>query len=459
MSDLDRWGNAIPDNASADYRAMVGGNTQPQQAYSSLSDMYTHQAAQATAPMGSAAAPATGGSPQPTTGASANAGGWDFSNGGLTQQEGIKAPTYSSAGATYNPITQDYLMTGAIDPALQMTLGAAGAGKFRSGVGAFLSPMGNNAFQGTNNSALGGSSYADTDMNDLAKKFGLDSGGRSGLDLQSYLNDQLKDYASIQGMSQGWNPTNDARGANATIYRNVNGQFVPVQTQGYHAREQGSYVQENPGVLAPFAVLGAGLAAGAAGGAAAGSGGAASGAGAAGGTAGAAGSSSGWLGSLANYAGLGSQYGALPGYAQAGLQGAVQGAATSGISGGNPLQGALLGGLGGGLSPVVNSGLSGLGGLPSYATNALGSAGVGALTTGLSGGNPLVGAVGAGVGSGVGGGLNYAGVNGGISSILGRLAGSTASGLASGRDLSSIFTPQQIAMLAANPNTLRALFK
>lgn len=441
------YGNSyIPEGASDEYRAMMGAAPKNSigQIYDSQSQQGVAQAAtRGNQVMQAAAAPAA----QATLpAASGHIGEWDFSNGGLTQQQGIKAPTYN----------------GMNDPALAMTLQAGGQGMMSSGLGAFLSPTGNNYFNAANNDITGKARYNMSDMQNLASGFGWDTSQyKDPLQLQDYLDNQLKDYSTIRGLSEGWNPTGDARGANSTIYKNVNGQLVPYQTNGFHAREVGGYIKENPGVLAPLGVAAGGLLAAYAGGAGAGAAaggasGAAPAAGAAGATA--APASTGWLGSLANYAGLGSQFGALPGYAQAGLQGALQGSLTSAATGGNPLMGALTGGLTGGLTPGVNSALSGLGGLPGYATNAIGAGGLGALTQGISGGNPLMGALGGSVSSGIGGGLAANGVNPAAASILGRVGGQTATGLAQGRDLSSLFSPQQIAMLAANPSLLRALF-
>lgn len=449
------YGNsAIPENASPEYRAMMGQLNNTPSGMSLEGNNGTSAAqVQAQSRPQPQAAPANQGPSGNST--------WNFSNGGLTQDPNIKAPTYNDPTTTF--LGQRYLTPGAsIDPALATTFMAGNQGAGATGLGAFLRSSSNNDFNALGAYGQGGAQYSDSDMLGIAKGLGIDTQGKTGRALQDYLDPQLQDYTLIGGLSGGWNPSSDARQANGTIYKSVGGKLVPYQTQSYHAPEVGSWLSENKGILAPLGVVGAGLALGAAGGAAgsAGSAGAAgSSTGAAAGSAGAAGSaSSGWLGSLANYAGLGGQFSALPGYAQAGLQGAIQGGVTSGLTGGNPLMGALTGGLTGGLTPGVNSALSGLGGLPSYATNALGASGLGALTQGISGGNPLMGALGAGVSSGIGGGLQANGVNSGLASILGRAGGSAATGLAQGRDLSSIFSPQQLAMLVANPRTLQALF-
>ena len=209
--------------------------------------------------------------------------GWNFDpNGGLTTQSDIKAPTYKDPFIDF--LGSNYYNKDMLDPALAMTLNAGGAGSMYSGLSAFIPYANNNEFMAANAAAQGGSGYSDGDMQNLAKSMGIDVGDKTGLDLQNTLNSQLKDYVSIRGMSAGWNPTGDIRGANDTLYKRQDGQLVPIQQgSNYSAPTKGSYISDNPWVLAPFAVVGGGLLAGALGaGAGAGGAGASSGAGAGG---------------------------------------------------------------------------------------------------------------------------------------------------------------------------------
>lgn len=254
---------------------------------------------------------------------------------------------------------------GNTDQALQTTLNAAGAGNIMHGVAAF------------------GGDGSFTSLTDLAQRLGLDTGGYTNTaGLRSYLDSQLQDYYNIGGLSQGWNDTGNARGANTTLYRRVDGRLVPLQTQNYTAREQGSWLEEHPGILAPLAVAGAGLAAGALGaGSAAGTGTAAASSGASGGIG----------GTVANTLGLGSQWAALPSYAQSAITGAGMGGISSGLQGGNILQGMLTGALSGGVGGGVTSGL-GQAGLNSTLASGLGRA-AGGVAAGLANGNTDLGSI------------------------------------------------------------------
>lgn len=65
----------------------------------------------------------------------------------------------------------------------------------------------------------------------------------------SGLQDYLKDYYSIQGLSSGWDgSSNNARSASNTLYRDDGNRVLnPVSApQGYTAREKGNWFQENP---------------------------------------------------------------------------------------------------------------------------------------------------------------------------------------------------------------------
>ena len=336
--------------------------------------------------------------------------GWNFdTNGGLTTQKGLSAPTYKDPFIDF--LGSNYYNKDMLDPALAMTLNAGGAGNMQSGLSAFINYAGNNQFNAMGAEGQGGSLYNDGDMQNLAKSMGIDVGDKTGVDLQNALNSQLKDYVQIGGMSAGWNPTGDVRGSNQTLYKRENGQLVPIQQgSNYSAPTKGSYVSDNPWVLAPLAVVGGGLAAAYLGAGAAGAGGATT-------TAGGAGSA---LGSLQ------SMWAGLPGWGQGALTGAAQGGISSGLQGQNVLRGALMGGLTGGVGAVGGQFLSGATGMPLWAGRAVTSAGLGGLTGGWQG------ALGGGLGSLAASGLSSAGLGGDASKYLGGVAGRLGSGLIGG---------------------------
>lgn len=288
---------------------------------------------------------------------------WQFENGGLARDASIKAPTYDDVFTNF--MGQNYLTPGkTVDPVLAATMTAGGAGGAASGLGAFLRSRGNNDFNAASNQINGGSQYDTGEMQALARNLGIDTSQfKDPQSLQAGLDAQLQDYMLIGGMSGGWNPTGDPRQASGTIYKREGGKLVPYQTQGYHAPEEGGWLAENRGILAPLAVATGGLAsmymapAASAGGAA--------GASAAGGTGAAAGgtaAASGGIGSsVANALGLGSQWAALPAWGQGAITNAAMGGLSSGLQGGNILQGALMGGVSGGVGGGISSGLSGAG--------------------------------------------------------------------------------------------------
>lgn len=301
--------------------------------------------------------------------------------GQAQQGTGATPPSYSAQGL--GQMGNGVINYTGNDPALRSTLNAAGAGDMTYGSAAF----------GANN-------YAS--MQNLANQIGFDSSGYHTTDsLRIALDNQLKDYYMVKGLSQGWNNTGDARGANGTLYQRQGDQLNPVSTNSYVAPEKGNWVQEHPGILAPLGVAAGGLAAmysapaaGASGGAA--TAGAGSGAAAGAGSAAATGAgTSGITGSIANAVGLGSQWGALPAWGQGAITGASMGGLNSGIRGGNILQGALLGGLSGGVGGGISSGLSGAG-MNSSLASGLGRFGGNVVAGGLSGqnlGNVLQGGV------------------------------------------------------------------
>lgn len=308
---------------------------------------------------------------------------------------GSTPPTYSAAGL--GQMGNGVINYTGNDPALRATLGAAGAGDITYGTAAF----------GANN-------YAS--MQNLANQLGFDTSGYKTTDsLRIALDDQLKDYFMVNGLSQGWNNTGDARGANGTLYQRVDGQLRPVSTQAYTAPEKGNWIQEHPGILAPLGVAAGGLAAMYSGAGAAGSGAAASGTSGAATTAGAAGAGTGGIsGSIANALGLGSQWGALPAWGQGAISNAVMGGLNSGLRGGNILEGAALGGISGGVGGGISSGLTGAG-VGSGLAGAAGRLG-GGLAAGLAGGNTnLAGMLQSGV---INAGMGYAGNQLGLGSGL-----------------------------------------
>lgn len=121
--------------------------------------------------------------------------------------------------------------------------------------------------------------------------------------------------------------------------------------------------------------------------------------------------------------------------------GAVFGGATSALTGGDPLKGALLGGLGAGLGNVAGGFANktlGLG-LGDFGQAVLGSGLVGAGGAALTGGDPLKGALIGAAGGALG---QYAGnLGGGLSGGLG--AGVTAGGQAAGNMLAAGYSPKE----------------
>lgn len=345
---------------------------------------------------------------------------WTFDNNTPTTQAGITAPTYKDV---FTDFLGGSYMTG-YDPALAQTLNAGRSGSLTSGLGAFLNKQGTD-FQAANTVAQGGSGYADADMMNLAKSAGIDTQGKTGIELENLLAPQFKDYMTIGGMSAGWNPTGDARQANTTLYKRQDGQLVPIQTQGYSAPETShGFIGDHPGILYPLAVVGGGLAASylgaGASGTGAGAGGATGAAPAYGGVgtagAGAAGEGLSTLGQLQAY------WANLPAWGQGAATGAAQGGISSGLQGKNILQGALMGGLTGGVGAVGGQYLSSLTGMPLWAGRGLTSAGLGGLTGGVRG------AIGGGLGSLAASGLSEAGLPGGLAGKLGGMAGNAVAG-------------------------------
>jgi hypothetical protein len=133
------------------------------------------------------------------------------------------------------------------------------------------------------------------------------------------------------------------------------------------------------------------------------------------------------------------------GTAAAMLGQAAIGGLTSAVTGGDPLRGALMGGLSGGLGPLLGSGVSdalGLG-LSSGAQGILGGGLTGALSSALTGGNPLRGALAGAAGAGIG-------------SAAGQVGGALgAGGQTFGNMLTAGYTPRE-ALLGGGLSGLAA---
>lgn len=358
---------------------------------------------------------------------------WNIQNGQLVQGDVGNAPTYNNPFFTFQ--NQAYLNPAAqIDPALMMTLGAGNSGGAKYGLEAFLNHGSDEDSSPLNQ---GGTDWNTQDLKGLAAQFGLSQDGTKE-ELVSRLQDATKDYYAINGMSSGWNPTGDARGANLTLYRSQDGKLIPVQTGSYSAPQKSlGFLGDHPGILAPVAVatgglLSAYLGAGA-GASGAASGGVGAGAEGAGGIGGMSGSFSGGAGaagagstsitqSIANALGFGNWWSGLPSWGQGMLSGAAQGGIKSGLTGGNPITGAISGAVSGGISGPASGFLSGIG-VPDGLAGVLGR-GIGSLGGGLAGG--LAGGS-AGSPGGSGGGSS----GGGLAGLLGGSAGPTGTGVGS----------------------------
>ena len=189
-------------------------------------------------------------------------------------------------------------------------------------------------------------------FNQLAKAVGV---GKEGWDFNSTsaaLNEALKDYRIITGMTPDQN--DDERNTYETVYYNDKGNLRPIWARERLDPREGGWLQSESGGSFLQAMMMAAPAIGAV---------AAPAAQAAGLTGGA----QGMIGKAADLVGLGSQWAGLPQFAQGAISGAAQGGLGSWISGGNPLTGALLGGAGGGTTGGLqdlglSNGLAGVGG-------------------------------------------------------------------------------------------------
>lgn len=151
-----------------------------------------------------------------------------------TADTGSKAPTYSTAG----------IGTAAMDPALRATLTAGGQGTMAQGVNAFLGSSYTPYTQGGTSGEGGFGSSIDNSQQlfNLAKSIGYDTTGYTNDPahvnmLYSNLNDKLKDYYNVNGLSSGWTGSGDPRGASSTMYIKQGDQLIPTNwgSNGYSA--------------------------------------------------------------------------------------------------------------------------------------------------------------------------------------------------------------------------------
>lgn len=359
---------------------------------------------------------------------------------------------------------------------LNSWMNTADRGVSRSGLDALMNysrdwTNNNTPDYGTGSMWIGGNSLglgkSTTDA--LYKQLGIDP---NAPDAMQQLENRAKNFVYLEGMT---GEGDNKRGGTAALFERMeDGGWLPVYGQQGNIREKGNFWKENDYLpayalatiasmgAASAAAAGAGAGAAAGGGSAAGAGGAAGAAGAAGqggllnslgslvsGGTGGLGTSA--LGSAANAVGLGSQWAALPGWAQTALGGALQGAGTSALTGGDIGKGALLGGLGGGLGAGVSSGLKDIG-VSGLANSALTGAATGAAKSAVGGGNALTGGLMGALTSGVGAGVkDFTGLG-----SLGQLA-SQATGYGANYALQNAFKDEDQQQVQSQLSNLRQL--
>ena len=341
-----------------------------------------------------------------------------YSSGGLSR---TLATPYSQSGGVVRPTPDAGFNEGSMDPLLAAQMKMGDRGGYARGASAFLGSGYNPWTMETGGPE--GEQRTPQNQNvdslfDMAAQLGMDTskysrdigtpgirGERSGAmdaaQLYDDLNQYAKDYVSVDHM------TDDGKSMERTIYRDQDGQLVPVTQPTRRSAYQDSAFFDDDFkqmlmTIGP-ALVGGFMAAPAAGAGAAGT---------AGGAAGTAGSAGG--------AAAGSASGSIP-WGEIGtraLRGALTGGLTSGLQGGNILQGALMGGLSGGasgagipsgvlgigknvLSGALGMGGGGSGGTAGYAPNAAGG-GVGGVGSSapISGASALIGALGGGSSTG-----------------------------------------------------------
>ena len=344
------------------------------------------------------------------------------------------------------------------DPFLNRMVNTAGKGAIYQGLGALLGGTQNlgavTGVTGSFDPSQYSSTLSDATYKKLAQYMGVDT---TSPDWKQQVLQNSSNYAMVKGMIGS---EADPRLSSQILYKKGADGWNPILNKNWHERKQGSWWDEGGSmIMVPLSIVAGGLGAAAAGGGAAGaagaggitgtagaSGAAAYGAGALGSTlgtagtaslgaglagaagtgsaltaAGAAGAAGGLGGTLANAIGMGSEYAALPSWAQSGISGALQGAGQSALSGGNPLEGALTGGLGGAISPAIGGAVKDLG-LNQTLSGALSGAASGGIRGLLGGSNPLTGALLGGVGGLASGGASQLGASSGASGMLGNLA-------------------------------------
>lgn len=378
----------------------------------------------------------------------------------------------------------------ASEDAIKAYTGAANAGGSFQGLGAFLRSGPEYVYgQGGDVDSAG---YYDSrttkDADELAKRLGLgpidwgkesqfvNAGGYTG-GVLAQMNDMLKDYRLISGLTQD---TNDPeRLMNEALYKNINGVWTPISGRQIQAPEHHGWARTGPGsdfltamsLVAPAigGVIGAGGAAAAGGGGGITGTGGMSGIAAYGGTGGstlsglggtglagglsgtasaiaptlgtAATGATGLAGGIANQLGVGGQFSSLPTWAQGALNGAVQGGVNSTLSGNNPLTGALTGGLTGGLGDTIKGlGLGGTG------TGALQGALTGSIGSAIGGKNPLTGGLLGGLGGGVSGGLRDLGAGADVGNMGGKFVSQIAGNYIQDQIKNEVFQGRQDLM-------------
>lgn len=156
------------------------------------------------------------------------------------------------------------------DPTLNAMMNTAGHGRARSGVQAFLGDNYNLTQQAQGSDDPTNLTYNTQPLLNLAQQTGFDTSrytldpsqqringqrNASGIEaLYADLNNQLKDYASIQGISN-WQGRSDPRAATHTIYRREGDRLNAVSpTMEYRQRETGGGLLQDPEFMAAMSV-------------------------------------------------------------------------------------------------------------------------------------------------------------------------------------------------------------
>lgn len=255
--------------------------------------------------------------------------------------------------------------------------------------------------------------------------------GNNGTSKFQQMSDMLKDYRLIGGLTQ--DPNDPERLMNEALYKNINGVWTPISGRQTTAQENHGWAKSGAGsdFLSAMSLIAPAIG-GVIGAAGAGAGGTAA-------------ATQGIGGTIANTVGLGEQFAGLPQFAQGAINGALQGAGNSLLSGGNPLSGALMGGLSGGMGNTLNDTIKGLG-LGGAGSGALQGAATGALGSAINGGNPLTGGLMGGLSGGVSGGLQDFGASGQVGQMGGKFASQLAGNYLQNQIKNEIFQGRQDLM-------------